>query len=237
MTKRSPDEGSDRLRLADLWLLPNLLSLLRLLCALPLFLLLRQPRPPLWPVLGVACIIILSDFFDGWIARKLDLKSELGRVLDPLADKVILFSVLIALLAAERLPLFLFFFLIGKDVVILVGGLLVSLRRGTMVSSNIYGKWASTLLAFGFLPFILLPSLHQANLPLLQPLIMATRILIGLGIGAVFLSLGSYGAVLVDELSGTSNRSRERIFLIVSGIAAVFFIILLYVPFSRTNIV
>ncbi len=84
--------------------LPNILTLARLLMALGVGVFATWPGDPLW-VPAVACLVAaaLTDFFDGWLARRFKAETLLGRVLDPLADKVLVLTALVALTAGGAL--------------------------------------------------------------------------------------------------------------------------------------
>ena len=90
--------------------IPNVISVLRLLCV-PLFLwLLWKPDPARRAAAVLLGVLGATDWIDGWIARHYNQGSELGKILDPTADRVLLVAAVIALLF-EDLPL-------GVDVVL-----------------------------------------------------------------------------------------------------------------------
>lgn len=111
--------------------LPNLISIARLL-AVPAI---------LWFMItdafGVAAVLLvvtaLSDAVDGFIAKRFGQESELGRYLDPLADKALLASVFIALGAKGLLPVWLILLAVSRDVLI-VGAVILSLVVGAPVA-------------------------------------------------------------------------------------------------------
>jgi cardiolipin synthase len=83
--------------------IPNVISVLRLLCV-PLFLwLLWKPDPARRAAAVLLALLGATDWVDGWIARHYDQGSELGKILDPTADRVLLVAAVIALLF-ENLP-------------------------------------------------------------------------------------------------------------------------------------
>ncbi len=84
--------------------LPNLLTLARIYL-IPLYIASYFISDPLtkWAALGIFIICALTDYADGWLARKLNAHSELGRFLDPIADKLLVNSVLIMLIAVGRI--------------------------------------------------------------------------------------------------------------------------------------
>ena len=71
------------------WTVPNLISLVRLACAPVVWWLLFVVDEP-WPAAILLGVLGASDWVDGWIARKWDQGSELGKVLDPTADRILL---------------------------------------------------------------------------------------------------------------------------------------------------
>lgn len=118
--------------------LPNLLSLSRLLL-LPIILLFLVRHQPV-PALALMAVSWTTDALDGWLARRLHLVSDLGRVLDHVVDKVWVGSVLVSLVAIADLPLYLAAAVIGRDILILAGSVVLMRRHGSLVSSDIVGK-------------------------------------------------------------------------------------------------
>jgi cardiolipin synthase len=84
----------------------------------------------------------LTDISDGFIARKFNMISETGKIIDPLADKIVV--AVIALLAyyKELLPLWFFILIIARDLVILIFGLFLKKKKGKVLMSNFPGKAA-----------------------------------------------------------------------------------------------
>lgn len=99
------------------WNPPNLLSLLRLvLTPVVAWLILRGWYPTAFAVFWVAGV---TDLLDGYLARRFNWGTRLGGYLDPVADKVLLAVVFVALGATGALPGFLVVLVIGRDVLIL----------------------------------------------------------------------------------------------------------------------
>lgn len=99
-----------------LYQLPNILSTLRVILAPIFFFMLISERSDL--IIG-ACIIYLfaalTDYFDGWLARRLKAMSAWGRFLDPLADKVLTSFALIAFVILNIIPLWMVLIIIFRD--------------------------------------------------------------------------------------------------------------------------
>ena len=101
-----------------LLLIPNLISLSRLLLILPIFLMgwiLDAPRL-FYPI--VYLLLMSLDLIDGPIARQCGLGSQLGKALDPLADKVSHLSILLVAVLFSLAPIWLFMVLLAKEVVL-----------------------------------------------------------------------------------------------------------------------
>jgi cardiolipin synthase (CMP-forming) len=115
------------------WTLPNFITLIRL-AALPFFLLsIAGGRFGIALALFVAAGI--TDGVDGYIARKLDMKSALGAYLDPIADKLLLMSSYLFLAipsypAVVKVPVWLAVMVLSRDVLMLLVALLIILSSG-----------------------------------------------------------------------------------------------------------
>lgn len=115
------------------WTLPNFITLLRL-AALPFFLFaISEGR------FGIALAIFIvagvSDGIDGYLARRLDMKSALGAYLDPIADKLLmtgsyLFLSIPSFPAAVKIPVWLAVIVISRDILLMTVGLLMILASG-----------------------------------------------------------------------------------------------------------
>jgi cardiolipin synthase len=107
--------------------LPNLISLARLLSAPLVAWLLYTGRYR--TALFVLLVAGLTDWLDGYAARKLGMVNHLGIVLDPLADKVLLVVVFVSMGLLGLIPLWLFVLVVVRDLVIVTGALLLRLLR------------------------------------------------------------------------------------------------------------
>ncbi len=89
----------------------------------------------------------ISDVLDGYIARRYNLTSKLGAILDPFADKLMSFTVLVTFTIIGLIPLWIVAPLVVKELVMVVGAGLLYLKHGKLViPSNKYGKIATFLL-------------------------------------------------------------------------------------------
>ena len=152
-----PMSISSQPRAANPWALPNLLTYGRV-AAVPVvvfFMLWPDNFWMRWIAFGVFAIAAVTDFFDGYLARAWSQQSSLGRVLDPIADKLIVAASLLVLVADRTISgwsLWAAIVILCRE--ILVSGLreyLAELRVSVPVST--VAKWKTTLqiLAVGFL--------------------------------------------------------------------------------------
>jgi len=107
--------------------LPHFLSLLRLVAAPILVWLLVKSE--FRASLGVVILAGLTDWLDGFAARRLNVRGKLGTILDPLADKILLVTLFVILGVLRLIPLWMLFLAIARDVVVTGGALLLRIYR------------------------------------------------------------------------------------------------------------
>ncbi|MFO1190403.1 MAG: CDP-alcohol phosphatidyltransferase family protein [Alphaproteobacteria bacterium] len=111
--------------------IPNLLSLARLCCVPLVVWLILVRRFDI--ALGVFMLAGVTDAIDGFIAKRFDAVTELGKFIDPLADKALLVSVYITLAAVGSMPTWLVILVVFRDVLIVGGSLLIHTMRQKIV--------------------------------------------------------------------------------------------------------
>ena len=85
-------------------------------------------------------IASITDFLDGYFARKLDLVTDFGKLMDPLVDKILTSAVFIILTKEEMVPAWITITIIGRE--FLVTGLrLLASNQGSLLSADSLGKW------------------------------------------------------------------------------------------------
>jgi len=127
----------------------NGLSLLRLLAAVPFWTLLNhfqeQETRAILILLGV--FVVFTDWADGFFARKFSQETELGKIIDPLADKLCAGVLVYKLYLIGEITPALFYILIGRDIIIFLGGIVITKYLGKVLPSNMLGKVTVTILA------------------------------------------------------------------------------------------
>ena len=169
------------------WTLANAVSLLRAVLILPAVWLISLGADYVWEAFGVVVVMIVSDWVDGWLARRWGEISQWGKILDPLADKVAVGAITIAMVVFKDLPVWLVVVVLLRDVVIFLAGMYLVKRHDVLLSSNFWGK-VTTLVLSG----LLLAYLWDADA--LKPA------LIGLSVVSLVVSLISYGRQFYDVL-------------------------------------
>jgi cardiolipin synthase len=133
--------------------IPNVLSLSRIvLLPVILFFLFRRQGVA---ALGIMALSWITDALDGYLARRFNQVSNLGRVLDHLVDKVWVGTVLICLVYIRDLPLALAGAVVLRDLLILTGSMVIMRTKGSFVSSDVVGKIAGTAFALMILYYAL----------------------------------------------------------------------------------
>ena len=148
------DASASGSRAGRVWTVPNLLSTARL-AGVPVFLwLVLGPEEDAW-ALGVLMLSGITDFLDGYLARKLDQRSTLGELLDPVADRLYIVAVVVGLALRDIVPWWLAVILPLRDA--LLWGLVPLLRtRGySALPVHFMGKAATFNLLYAF-PLLLL---------------------------------------------------------------------------------
>ncbi len=135
-----------------IWTIPNFISLFRIITSFVVFYFILHRQAKIAIIL--ALIAIFSDTIDGMIARRLNQVSELGKILDPLGDKLSVGLASIALHISYGLPLWVVVVIIGRDVLIVLGSTLLMSRLRKVVASEKPGKIAVSSIALLLLAYL-----------------------------------------------------------------------------------
>ena len=160
--------------LGKFWTAANILSLSRVALAVPATYLtlagahLFEGAAGTW-LFVLILVMILTDWFDGKLARWSHTVSNWGKVLDPLADKFAAIALILALVIRGSLPVWFLGVILARDVVLVSGAVLLRRRTGHVVMSIWWGKVAMNALAVTVLVALLDP-----DPPVLQVFIWLT---------------------------------------------------------------
>jgi len=135
--------------------LPNQLTILRIILS-PVFLFLFLSDAIWMKQLSVAIYIVaaLSDWYDGWLARKFNYITSWGKFWDPLADKILTSAAFIGFAVVDLIPWWMVIIIVGRDVVITLLRVFSEMKNYSFTTSY-YAKW-KTLLQMIFLYYLLI---------------------------------------------------------------------------------
>ena len=125
--------------------LPNKLTLFRviLLPFFVLFMLVDITAYDKWIALAIFIVASLTDLLDGKIARKYNLVTNFGKFMDPLADKLLVCSALICLVALTKIPAWIVIIIIAREFII-SGFRLIASDNGVVIAASYWGKFKTT---------------------------------------------------------------------------------------------
>lgn len=130
--------------------IPNLVSFVRLL-GVPLFWWVLLVEDDVALAAWLIFIIGWTDWIDGYLARRLDQVSELGKVLDPVADRLMIASAVVGGLIVGVLPMVIGVLLIAREVLVGLVAIYLAARGGGTIEVRYFGKLA-TFLLYGAIP-------------------------------------------------------------------------------------
>ena len=148
--------------LGKFWTVANILSLFRVVLAFPVTYLILVDGSVAW-ILGLILLAVLTDWFDGNLARWSHTVSNWGKVLDPLCDKAAAILVTVALVIRGDLPIWFVGIIALRDILIVIGSIMLTRRVSEVFMSIWWGKVAVTALAV-----TVLAALLKADPPILQ---------------------------------------------------------------------
>jgi CDP-diacylglycerol--glycerol-3-phosphate 3-phosphatidyltransferase len=142
----------------------NLLSLVRLFMAIPFWFLLDNIESVeiRYFTVGFCLLAAATDILDGFLARKYNEVTEFGKIIDPLADKVVVAIIILKLFLIGRIETYYFLMIICRDLIIFFGGILVSNKIGRVLPSNMLGK--ITVINISIVILMILLYVNKANL-------------------------------------------------------------------------
>lgn len=165
--------------------LPNKLTILRV-CMIPFFVIFMEctifKGVDKYIAAAIFIAASITDTLDGKIARKYGLVTNFGKFMDPLADKLLVCSALICLMAQERLPVWAVLIIIAREFII-SGFRLVASDNGIVIAASYWGK-IKTICQMVMI-IVLIADLGAG-------MVMAEQILIGLSVALTVISLADY---------------------------------------------
>lgn len=170
--------------------IPNALTAVRLLLAFPCAWAISEGAYTC--AVAIFIVAFLTDFLDGTIARRFNQSTEFGRMLDPIADKTFVILAVLAIFLRGLVPAWFLGVIIGRDVLILLGGLFAMRRIHVVIPSNNFGRAA--VVSIGLSLMVALLELQE-----ILPHAMALAVLMSLA------SLVVYGIGMARRLKESSK--------------------------------
>lgn len=184
---------------------PNILTFIRLLLV-PVYWV-AFFHISIWVALGVFVVAFFTDWLDGIIARRTNSITNLGKVLDPFADKCMQISAMISVVVIGKLHFVYAILIVAKELFMIICGAILY-KRHVVVYSNIFGKLATVLIMIGFL--IIHVSIGLVGQSAATLLTIGT---IGISIALLFsyLAFVVYTVMTVKQLKGKKLDGSENI--------------------------
>lgn len=131
----------EKLSYQQIMSLPNGVTIIRIL-AIPVILLLLFSTGRAFQIITamVFLVVALTDMLDGYFARRRKMVTTLGKFLDPLADKLLIVTALIALISARGVPLWMVIIIVGREIAV-TGLRGIAISEGIVISSSMIGKF------------------------------------------------------------------------------------------------
>ncbi len=126
--------------------LPNKLTIFRvILIPFFVFFMLFEPEEMIYRIIAevIFCVASITDLLDGHIARKHNLVTNFGKFMDPLADKLLVCSALICLVANGQIDAWIVIVIIAREFII-SGLRLIASDKGVVIAASWWGKWKTT---------------------------------------------------------------------------------------------
>ena len=133
--------------------LPNMISASRLVLIIPFVFALAHDSY-FWLAI-VTAVIVVSDYFDGYLARRFGAISDTGKILDPLADKICTAIAALAMVRFRDFPQWLLAALVARDIIILLAGLVILKSRRIVPVSDIIGRITMGMMTACFAIYLL----------------------------------------------------------------------------------
>lgn len=184
-------------KLKQIFTIPNILSFIRI--GLIPFIVIAYAEGNLLLSAILLASSALTDIVDGFIARRFNQVSPLGKALDPIADKLTLLAVILCICFTKPAVYLLLFVFIIKEVLMGVEGLIIIKKTGTTYSARWYGKMTTVILYVALAVEIL-----WVNVPL-----TLTYIMIAICIVAVIFSFVMYTVSNTKRINSIDNNEQK----------------------------
>ena len=186
-----------KFRPRDLVTVPNLITYVRFLLVPPfVYFFLKENYIAAGIMIGLSG---LSDCFDGFFASKLNQVTSLGKILDPIADKVTLIAVAVCMLIYMPAILPIMLVLVVKEFLMLLGGFVLLIKKIAPPPANIFGKVATLVFYFTICIIIFLKAVFQIEI---MSLIVIGSVIVAL---TMLVALVQYAIIFVKLIKNSDK--------------------------------
>lgn len=144
----------------------------------------------------------VTDGLDGWIAKRFDARTELGAILDPLADKALLVSTYVMLSIMQLIPFWLMVAVVFRDVIIISGYLIMVIFYGSVSMQPLRLSKINTFLQIGLILVVLSALAWQLKIPIIVAMLSYSVLITSIASGVAYAYIWSMKALSKsDEIS------------------------------------
>ena len=145
-----------------------------------------------WVALGLFIVASLTDFLDGYIARKNNLVTNFGKFMDPLADKLLVSAAMICFVELHRIHAWIVLIIIAREFFI-SGFRLVAAEQGVVIAAGWWGKFKTAFQMFMVI-FMIVEAALKDRAVTLVPLTVAADVLMYISLALTLISMADYVA-------------------------------------------
>lgn len=191
----------------ELWSIPNLVTLARI-AAIPAFLAYAYYESRMNSFLAalIYAAVAATDFLDGWLARRLDLETVIGKFLDPLADKLIAMAALVMLVHLGRVGAWVVILVLARELAV-TGLRSIAMSEGIVIAAGREGKYKTAIQLVG-ITFLLLHYRYPIDFVFFTRDVDANRVGTALVYLSLLFSLWSAWSYFAGFLEAVYRRSK-----------------------------
>lgn len=168
----------------------------------------------------LVCVILLvvaalTDFLDGFLARRLNQITELGLILDPLADKILTITLIVELIFFRDFPIWLAIVILSRDIVIMILAWKLIIKRHMIPSSNLTGKYYFGALAALLVSYVIR---FDFGIWLFLYIVIALLLFSSFNYGRIFISISKNKSIALFKDRTIFKVGRFVLSIIIAGI-------------------
>ena len=205
--------GPPSVLVQEFWNLPNMLTLGRIVL-IPIFVWLTYDDTPLYSFLAAVVFTVASitDVIDGYLARRWNLVTVVGKFMDPLADKLIVMASLVWMIPMGRIPAWVVVVLLAREISV-TGLRSVAASEGVVISAGQEGKTKTALQMIGIIALVLGYPYHLSYVGIdlgVVDLVKVGRMLVYLSLVFSIASAAQYVRLFAAAVEAKDQKLKEQ---------------------------